>query len=84
MFPAFTVIEAKPGTPVGSVVTVKVVLVAPAGMVIDAGSLTMFRPSLSLITICAPPAGAGIEIVTVAVELEPPLTVLGERVSETT
>ena len=64
--------------PTGSVVRVKVVVVAPAGIVTVAGTV----PTAVLLELRAttkPPVGAGLEIVTVPVEVTPPSTVVGEK-----
>jgi hypothetical protein len=62
------------------VVTVKVVLVEPAGMVADAG--TWADAVLLFSEITAPLGGAAPLRVKVAVEGKPPVTVLGLRVRE--
>ncbi len=62
------------------VVTVKVAVVAPAGITMDAGSVALveFDASVSV----EPPVGAGLVMVTVPVELTPPATTVGDRVIE--
>jgi hypothetical protein len=63
------------------VVTVNVVLVAAGGMVTDDG--TCARDVLLLVSETVAPAGGAAPLsVSVAVELEPPVTVLGFNVSE--
>ena len=70
-------------TATGLVLTVKVVLLLPAGTVTLGGTLAALL-SLESIT-CAPPAGAGPLSVTVPVEVPtPPTTLLGFSVSEDT
>jgi len=64
------------------VFTVKVALVAPARTVTLEGTLA--APLLLESAICAPPAGAGPLSVTVPVEDDPPITLLGLSVSEET
>ena len=63
----------------GAVVAENVVLVAPAAMVTLAGTVTAAFPLIKVTT--APPAGAAAVRVTVAVEAEPPTTLLGETAS---
>lgn len=59
-------------------VTMKVVVVAPAGIVAVAGTVaTLVVPESRVIA--RPAAGAGLEIVTVPVEGVPPVTVVGFR-----
>ena len=63
------------------VVTVNVVLVAPAGITVDGGTwATDVR--LLLKVIVAPPDGAGPLRVTIPVDELPPITVLGFRLTE--
>jgi len=64
------------------VFTVKVALVAPAGTVTRAGTFAALLLLES--STCAPPAGAGPLSVTVPVEDDPPITLLGLSVSEET
>ena len=65
------------------VLTVKVALALPAGMVTMDGTLA--APLLLESMTCAPPAGAGPLIVTVPVEnCTPPTTLVGFSVSEAT
>ena len=59
---------------------VNVVLVAPAAIVTLAGTVVSVV-SLVLIAMTAPPVGAGLERITVAVEGEPPTTEVGLSVS---
>ena len=59
----------------GVVVTVKVPLLCPAGIVIVAGTLADPEPLLSVT--CTPPAPAGAVSVTVPVEGDPPVTGFG-------
>jgi hypothetical protein len=66
--------------PTGLVVTANVAVVSPAATVTLAGTAAAAL-SLESVTI-APPAGAALLSVTVAVEEEPPLTVLGLRPSD--
>jgi hypothetical protein len=63
----------------GFVLTMKLALVAPATTVTLAGTLATVLPLDNPIT--APPDGAGPLIVTVAVVVLPPLTLLGLRLS---
>ena len=67
------------------VFTVKVVLVAPAGMVTLEGTVAAAVLLLESVT-CAPPAGAGPFSVTVPVEdpSRPPITLVGFSASEET
>jgi hypothetical protein len=65
------------------VFTVKVVLVAPAGMVTLEGTVAAAVLLLESVT-CAPPAGAGPFSVTVPAEGLPPVTLAGLRASEET
>ena len=69
----------------GLVLTVKVVLVAPAGMVAVDGTLAADGLLLERL-ICAPPPGAGPFSVTVPVEdpSGPPVTLVGLRVRDET
>jgi hypothetical protein len=62
------------------VVTVKVVDVLPAGTVTLAGTVAAELPLESVTT--APPVGAGELSVTVPVELAPPVTLVGFRLTE--
>jgi hypothetical protein len=62
------------------VVIVKVADVLPAGTVTLAGSVAAGLPLDRVTT--APPVGAGALSVTVPVELAPPITVIGFRVTE--
>ena len=64
----------------GWVVTVKVALVLPAGMVTLAGTEAVELPDRKVMR--APPAGAGPLSLTVPVELDPPRTDVGLRVKE--
>lgn len=64
------------------VFTVKLTLVAPAGTVTLAGTLAALLLLES--STCAPPARAGPLSVTVPVEDDPPITLLGLSVSEET
>jgi hypothetical protein len=64
------------------VLTVKVVLVAPAGTITVEGTLAAVVLLLESVT-CAPPAGAGPLNVTVPVEdWKPPVTLVGFNVNE--
>src|SRR2546425_195378 len=63
------------------VLTVKVVLVAPAGTVTLEGTLAAAGLLLERAT-CAPPVGAGPLSVTVPVEEFPPVTLVGFSESE--
>ena len=63
------------------VVTVKAALVAPAGMVTVAGTVATVVSLLERET-RAPPLGAGPLSVTLPVEGDPPLTLVGFSVSE--
>jgi len=65
-----------------TVVTVNVVLVEPAGIVAVAG--TVAELELLLSEIGSPPVGAAVPIVTVPVELLPPKTLVGDKVSAVT
>jgi hypothetical protein len=62
------------------VLTVNVALLAPAVTVTVEGTLA--APLLLRSCICAPPAGAGPLSVTVPVEGDPPVTLVGFSVSE--
>jgi hypothetical protein len=64
----------------GTVFTVKVVEVWPEGTVTVVGA--MADELLHAILMIAPPGGAAVESVSVAVEGEPPSTVVGLRVKE--
>jgi hypothetical protein len=63
------------------VVMLKVAVVAPAGTMMLAGTVAMLVLLLTK-RIMAPPEGAGALSVTVPVETEPPLTLVGLRVNE--
>jgi hypothetical protein len=63
------------------VVTLKLADIAPAGTMIVAGTVATFVLLLVRL-ITAPPEGAGALNVTVPVEVKPPLTLVGLRVSE--
>ena len=69
------------GAVTGRVVTVNVALVAPAGMVTLAGTVATAVLLLARET-RAPPLGAGPLSVTLPVEGDPPLTLVGFSVSE--
>jgi len=77
---AVAVIVAVPVVLTATVVTVNVAVVAPAATVTVAGTVAPARFDESVIG--SPPAGAGLEMVTVPVEFVPPSTVVGlsERV----
>jgi hypothetical protein len=62
------------------VVTVKVAVVLPAATVTDVGGTA--AEELLLNDTDAPPVGAGPVSVTVPLELDPPVTVFGERLRE--
>ena len=66
----------------GTVVTVKVVDVEPAGTVTEAG--TVAEASVELVATVSPPVGAGPAMVTVAVDNVPPVTVVGFSVRPVT
>jgi len=78
-FPVPAVTVAVVAVPTGVVVTVKVPVVAPAATVAVAG--TVPEGLLELRAMAMPPLGAGPLIVTVPVELVPPVTVVGVSVS---
>jgi hypothetical protein len=61
------------------VATVAVTVVAPAGTVTLGGTVATEVLELASAT-TAPPGGAGLLSVTVAVDVDPPLTVVGFRV----
>ena len=63
------------------VVTLKLTDVAPAGTMTVAGTVATFGLLLTRV-ITAPPKGAGALNITVPVEVEPPLTLVGLRVNE--
>jgi hypothetical protein len=65
----------------GSVVAVKVAVVAPAATVTDAGTWAT-DVSLELSVTTAPPVGAGPLSITVPVEAPPPKTEVGDRPTE--
>ena len=73
-------IVTKVETSTTEVLTVNVVLVAPAGTVTLEGTLA--APLLLESITCAPPVGAGPLNVTVPVEEFPPVTLVGFRESE--
>jgi len=62
------------------VLTVNVALLAPAAIVTLAGTLA--APLLLESSTCAPPVSAGPFSVTVPVEADPPVTLVGFSVSE--
>jgi len=64
----------------GSVVTVTAAFTAPAGMVTFAGTVASAIDELRSTT--TPPVGAGASMVMVAVDVLPPATDVGERVTE--
>jgi hypothetical protein len=66
------------------VLTVNVALLAPAAIVTLAGTLagTLAAPLLLESSTCAPPVSAGPLSVTVPVEGDPPVTLVGFNVSE--
>src|SRR5437588_776990 len=66
-----------------TVLTVNVAVVRPAATVTEAGKLATAGLALVKVT-SVPPAGAAAEIVTVAVEVAPPITAVGASVSDTT
>lgn len=80
LLPSVAVITAVVVEPTDVVVTVKLLLVDPEGTVTLLGTLAEELLLLKLTTV--PPAGAAELRVTVPVELAPPVTLVGLRVSE--
>jgi hypothetical protein len=81
--PVFAEIEGVALLPTASDVIVNVPVVAPAGIVIDAGTVAA-AVALELRSTVKPPVGAGPAMVTEPVEEVPPTTEVGLRVSAVT